>query len=117
MQPRDMPCALAHIQSPEPFEKPCHSQVETTFSKGMMRLVTTAIGGGLAALIMMSPVLATNPYYLTILMMVFNFVCGLAIFTEVGHWGRGGERRGLQKWTAPLRCGSMELLNDGCCVA
>lgn len=48
-----------------------------------MRLVTNAIGGGVAALIMMRPVLATNPYYLTILMMVFNFIVGLAVFSEV----------------------------------
>lgn len=57
--------------------------METTFSRGVMRLITNAIGGGLACLIMWKPVIATNPYYLTILMMVFNFIVGLAVFTEV----------------------------------
>lgn len=64
--------------------------METTFSRGVMRLTTNAVGGGLAALIMMRPVLATNPYYLTILMMAFNFGCGLAVFTEVRACERGG---------------------------
>ena len=64
--------------------------MEVTLSRSVMRLVTNGVGGGVAALIMMSPVLATNPYYLTILMMAFNFGCGLAVFTEVGACERMG---------------------------
>lgn len=48
-----------------------------------MRLVTSAVWAGLAALIMMRAVLAHNPYYLSILMMAFNVIVGLAVFTEV----------------------------------
>ena len=59
--------------------------METTFSRGVMRLATTALGGGLAALIMMRAVLATNPYYLTLLMLPFNFLVGLLVFTEVRY--------------------------------
>jgi len=57
-------------------------QVETTFSKGMMRITTTAVGGGLAAIVMNWSVLARNPYYLSLFILPFDFVVGLGMFTQ-----------------------------------
>jgi len=56
--------------------------VETTFSKGMMRITTTAVGGGLAAIVMNWSVLASNPYYLSLFILPFDFVVGLGMFTQ-----------------------------------
>lgn len=52
-------------------------QVDTTFQKGMMRVITTVIGGVLGYLVMLDTGLATNPYGLMAISVVFAFLCGL----------------------------------------
>ena len=63
-------------------------QVKSTFSKGMMRITTTAVGGGLAAIVMNWSVLATNPYYLSLFVLPFDFLVGLGMFTQARRFVR-----------------------------
>ena len=48
-----------------------------------MRITTTAVGGGLAAIVMNWSVLATNPYYLSLFILPFDFAVALGMFTQV----------------------------------
>ena len=50
-----------------------------------MRITTTAVGGGLAAIVMNWSVLATNPYYLSLFILPFDFVVGLGMFTQASR--------------------------------
>ena len=47
-----------------------------------MRITTTAVGGGLAAIVMNWSVLASNPYYLSLFILPFDFIVGLGMFTQ-----------------------------------
>lgn len=53
-------------------------QVETTVSKGFIRVSTTALGGAIAVGVMAHPTAATNPYLLTAVLAVFDF--GVCLF-------------------------------------
>ncbi len=53
-------------------------QVETTISKGLLRVLTTALGGAIAVGVMASPKVATNPYALSVIVLAFDF--GIALF-------------------------------------
>lgn len=53
-------------------------QVETTVSKGAIRVSTTALGGALAVAVMAHSTAATNPYLLTAVICVFDF--GVCLF-------------------------------------
>ena len=65
----------------------CRGRAVLPLPAAAVRLATAAVGGGLAAFIMSWEVLATNPYYLSILMAFFNFLVGLAIFSKVQNLG------------------------------
>ncbi len=62
-------------------------QVETTMSKGIMRVTTTALGGGAAAAVMLRPVIATNPYILMVIILAFDFVVALFMLTQFKYAG------------------------------
>ena len=52
-------------------------QVDTTFVKGCLRILTTIIGAVLGFLVMLDTDVATNPYGLMAILCAFGFLCGL----------------------------------------
>jgi hypothetical protein len=56
-------------------------------SKGVLRVATTALGGGAAVAVMARPVVATNPYILMAIVLVFDFGVALAMHTQFKYAG------------------------------
>lgn len=52
-------------------------QVDTTLSKGVLRILTTIAGGVLGYLVMLDRDVATNPYGLMAICCALTFLCGL----------------------------------------
>lgn len=51
--------------------------METTVYRGIIRIAGTAVGGIFGYLLMLRVTLANNPYFLTALLCVFDFVSSL----------------------------------------
>jgi len=62
-------------------------QVETTVSKGFIRVSTTALGGAIAVGVMAHPTAATNPYLLTAVLAVFDFCVCLFMLSKYKYAG------------------------------
>lgn len=56
-------------------------------SKGIMRVTTTALGGAAAVAVMLRPVIATNPYILSVIILFFDFVVVLFQQTQFKYAG------------------------------
>lgn len=62
-------------------------QVETTVSKGLIRISTTALGGAAAVAVLAHPAVATNPYLLTALLLAFDFCVCLFMLSTFKYAG------------------------------
>lgn len=88
-------------------------QVETTMSKGIMRVTTTALGGGAAAAVMLRPVIATNPYILMVIILAFDFVVALFMLTQFKYAGAKFPQT-LEHWSEQHRHGSWRFSYASC---
>lgn len=61
--------------------------METTASKGMLRITTTALGGAFAVLVMLRSPVATNPYALTAIILASNFLIALFMLSHFKYAG------------------------------
>ncbi len=57
-------------------------QVDASISKGFIRIAGTAVGGGLAYVVTLKPVLATRSVPLAAILLVITFLAGLAGQTQ-----------------------------------
>lgn len=64
-------------------------QVETTMTKGVFRVVTTAVGGALAVAVMARPAVAASPYVLSAIVLAFDFVVCLWMASQFKYAGEG----------------------------
>lgn len=56
-----------------------HSQVDATIAKSVQRVTGSVIGAVYAFLVMLRPVLATNPYAVATMVCFSAFMCGLLV--------------------------------------
>jgi hypothetical protein len=64
-------------------------QVETTMTKGIFRVVTTAVGGAAAVAVMARPAVAASPYILSAILLAFDFVVALWMASQFKYAGAG----------------------------
>lgn len=64
-------------------------QVETTMTKGIFRVVTTAVGGAAAVAVMARPAVAASPYVLSAILLAFDFVIALWMASQFKYAGTG----------------------------
>jgi ABC-type branched-subunit amino acid transport system permease subunit len=62
-------------------------QVETTMTKGIFRVVTTAVGGAAAVAVMARPAVAASPYILSAILLAFDFVVALWMTSQFKYAG------------------------------
>ena len=58
-------------------------------TKGIFRVVTTAVGGAAAVAVMARPAVAANPYILSAILLAFDFVVALWMASQFKYAGAG----------------------------
>ncbi|KAK9815248.1 hypothetical protein WJX72_000626 [[Myrmecia] bisecta] len=57
-------------------------KIDTTVTRGLLRLAATVLGGVFGFLVMLRPSVATNPYALTAIVCTFTCMCGFLTMTQ-----------------------------------